>query len=60
MAQKQGITHVKFTNKKGVELPNVDWITGVDCDAACENRNNQIENDNEEEDNDPTYIEQRV
>ena len=33
MAIQQGITAVKFTNDRGVELPNVDWIAGVDYDA---------------------------
>lgn len=32
MAQKKLITHVKFTNKAGVTLPNVNWIAGVDYD----------------------------
>ena len=26
MAADQEITHMKFTNKKGIELPNTDWI----------------------------------
>lgn len=30
MAWEQGITHVKFTNKQGIELPKQDWIAGVD------------------------------
>ena len=59
MARKQGITHVKFANKNGVEQPKVDWIAGVDCDETCNNRTTN-NNDNEEEDNDPTCIEQRV
>ena len=33
MAQEKGITHVKCTNKKEVDLLKVDWITGVDYDA---------------------------
>ena len=32
MAVAQGITHVKFTNKKGNELHNADWIEGVEYD----------------------------
>ena len=30
MVTDQGIARIKFTNKTGVELPNVDWIAGVD------------------------------
>ena len=30
MAQQQGITHVKFTNKKGKEITNADLIEGVE------------------------------
>ena len=30
MAREQKITHVKFTNKAGVQLPKTDWIAGVD------------------------------
>ena len=26
---------MKFTNKTGMELPNVDWIAGVDYDDLC-------------------------
>ena len=25
----QGISRIKFTNIKGIELPNVEWIAGV-------------------------------
>ena len=32
MAVEQGITHVKFANKKGIELPNAGWFEGVDYD----------------------------
>ena len=32
MAYDQGITFVKFTNKDGIQLPNIDWIAGVDYD----------------------------
>ena len=39
MAQQQLITHVKFTNKTGVTLPNVNWIAGVDYNDY-ENTNN--------------------
>ena len=33
MAVKQGITKMKFTNRKGVTLAHHDWIAGVDYDS---------------------------
>ena len=37
MARKQGITHVKFTNKTGLKLPITDWIAGVDYNEYYKN-----------------------
>ena len=42
MAYDQGITFVKFTNKDGIQLPNIDWIVGVD--------HNDYYNDEEDKD----------
>ena len=39
MAVSQGITKMKFTNKKGETLAHQDWIAGVDYDAI----NNPVE-----------------
>ena len=33
MAKQQGITNMKFTNKKGETLASDDWIAGVDYDV---------------------------
>ena len=49
MAIDQGITHLKFTNKNGIELPNTDWIAGVDYDDVFENNNDE---DSQAEDED--------
>ena len=45
MAVDQGITHVKFTNKRGIELPNADWIAGVDYDIDYDEINDNDEDD---------------
>ena len=45
MAVDQGITHVKFTNKKGIELPNADWIAGVDYDIDYDEINDNDKDD---------------
>ena len=33
LAKEQGITDMKFTNKKGETLSHADWIVGVDYDV---------------------------
>ena len=45
IATDQGITLVKFTNKKGIELPNVDWIEGVDYDIEYHEINDHDRDD---------------
>ena len=48
MVTEQGITHVKFTNKKGIKLPNVDWIAGVDYDIDYDEINDHDKDDTDE------------
>ena len=46
MAIEQGYTRLKFTNKKGIELGNSDWIAGVDYeDDPCNDDENEDDND---------------
>ena len=48
-ATKQGIKQIKFANKKGTKLPNVNWIAGVDCETGwSQNNDRNNNNDNEE------------
>ena len=49
MAVKQGFTWLKFTNKKGVELPNTNWIAGVDYDDDLYHQNDASENNKDED-----------
>ena len=57
MAFDQGITQIKFTNKRGIQLPNIDWIAGVDYDDYNNNDNeNEQEDDNEVEYQPPQTI----
>ena len=46
MAIEQGHTCLKFTNKKGIELGNSDWIAGVDCDNSHKNQNKEESDSN--------------
>ena len=48
---QQGIDNVKFTNEKGLELPNVNWIAGVSFDPNW-NQNDNGDNEDNEEDQD--------
>ena len=41
MAVSQGITTMKFTNKRGVTLTHHDWIAGVDYDAINDPTKNE-------------------
>ena len=41
VAIKQGHTHLKFSNKKGIKLDNSDWIAGADCNDLCKNQNKE-------------------
>ena len=52
MAVKQGITKLKFTNKKGETLARHNWILGVDCDT--------INDDPHENENDEDIDKQRI
>ena len=45
VAMQQGVNNIKFTNEKGVESPNVDWIAGVNHDPDWNQNDN---NDNED------------
>ena len=60
MAIDQGISRIKFKNTKGVELPNTNWIAGVDYEEEAYKikNNNEVENMEDIQDNtfDPTYI----
>ena len=51
LAKTQGITNMKFTNKKGDTLPQADLIAGADYDVLSgeedQNEENEIENDEE-------------
>ena len=49
MAIKQGCTCLKFTNKKGIELRNSDWIAGVDHNNPCKNQNNEESNSDDDD-----------
>ena len=53
MAKAQGITTIKFANKKGVELPNADWIAGVDYELE-DNDNNENDDNNDDNEFAPT------
>ena len=46
MAKDQGITKIKFTNKRGMQLPHSDWLAGVDCN------NNHFEDKESDDDDD--------
>ena len=46
MAVKQGITELKFINKKGETLAHHDWIVGVDYDTI---NDDPTENENDED-----------
>ena len=46
MARDQGITKIKFTNKRGMQLPHSNWLAGVDCD------NNHFEDEDSDDDDD--------
>ena len=54
-AKVQGMTNMKFTNKKGGTLAHADWIAGVDCDALggeiepADEETNQDEVEDDEE-----------
>ena len=49
MAYVQGITEVKFTNKKGIALPNADWLAGVDYTPKENENKNKSKNEEEDE-----------
>ena len=49
MAKDQGITQIKFTNKRGIQLPNLDWIAGVDYDDYNNNNDQDQEHDQEQD-----------
>ena len=55
----QGMTSLKFTNKKGQTLAHQDWIAGVDCDTIMDDsggtEDTQMQND-EAHKNDPVEI----
>ena len=62
MALKQGINKVKFTNKKGLDIPNSDWIAGVDYDKYYDEENISDEEDEaydtEDEESDEEFDEE--
>ena len=63
MALKQGINKVKFTNKKGIDLPNADWIAGVDYDKYYDEDDisddeDEVYYDEEDEDSDEEFNEE--
>ena len=53
LASKQGITNIKFTNKKGETLATDDWITGVDYDVIGEEVEPTDEQEDIEDDKEP-------
>ena len=65
MAIQQGHKVIRFTDKKGIELPHADWIAGVDYDDIypqnAQNDNNEAnEEENKDEEYNPTTYEQDV
>ncbi len=56
LATKQGFTTIKFTNKKGVELINVDWIAGVDYDEYYQPTQTDEPDELDELDDDDEYV----
>jgi len=50
MAKDQGIAEVKFTNKRGMQLPHSDWLAGVDYDNDCFEDEQSDDEDNEDDD----------
>ena len=52
MAKDQGITEVKFTNKRGMQLPHSNWLAGVDCDDDHFDDEQSDDEDNEEDEGD--------
>ena len=49
MVRGQGITKVKFTNKRGMQLPHSNWLAGVDHDENCsEDEDSDDDNDDDE------------
>jgi hypothetical protein len=47
LADMQGITNMKFTNKKGETLKHADWIAGVDYDVLGNEEVEPTDNDDE-------------
>jgi len=53
MAKCRGVAQIEFANKKGVVLPSVDWIAGVDFKKKHDNDDNNSNQDNEDHEHVP-------
>ena len=50
MAYRQGFTKKKYSNKKGVVIPNIDWDTGDDYELDILNIEGPTDNIDDDED----------